>query len=98
MRIWQEIRIIFISLSVIVFFLATISSLDHPESNLLLLVASPKHNIMHFPFTAADVTRMQYFLKDFFVFTMHVPLTCCDNISATYIALNPIIHSRTKHV
>ena len=26
------------------------------------------------------------------------PLLFCDNISATYLDVNPILHSRTKHV
>lgn len=48
--------------------------------------------------TAADITWIQYLLKDLSIVMTQSPILYCDNISATYMALNPIMHSRTKHV
>ena len=28
----------------------------------------------------------------------HTLVILCDNLSATYLAVNPVLHSRTKHV
>ncbi|KAL5725454.1 hypothetical protein ACHQM5_008596 [Ranunculus cassubicifolius] len=47
---------------------------------------------------AAEVTWIQYLLRDLSVATIQAPIIYCDNVSATYMALNPITHSRTKHV
>ncbi|GAA0187190.1 transmembrane signal receptor [Lithospermum erythrorhizon] len=48
-------------------------------------------------FTAAEITWLQYILKDLCIALSSAPLVLCDNISATYLAHNPVLHSRTKY-
>jgi len=40
---------------------------------------------------------MEQQLEDFDIFLNHIPLKC-NNISATNLTKNPIIHSKTKHI
>lgn len=46
----------------------------------------------------AELTWVQYLLKDLGVFLSTPPMLFCDNVSATYLAFNPVFHARTKHV
>ncbi|GAA0154729.1 hypothetical protein LIER_37950 [Lithospermum erythrorhizon] len=47
---------------------------------------------------AAEVTWLQFLLKDLQVTLSEVPLALCDNISTTYLAYNLVLHSRSKHI
>jgi histone deacetylase 1/2 len=49
-------------------------------------------------YACADTLWIQSLLTE-----LRCPLTCpvllnCDNLSATYLAANPIFHARTKHI
>nr|CAN81183.1 hypothetical protein VITISV_010634 [Vitis vinifera] len=46
----------------------------------------------------AEVTWIEFLLRELHVCLSHPPLLLCDNISATYLAANPMLHARTKHV
>ena len=46
----------------------------------------------------AELTWMESLLYELQISFSPPPLLFCDNISATYVAVNPILHSRTKHV
>ena len=48
--------------------------------------------------TTADLHWIQFLVKDVGLFTVSTPRLFCDNISATYLAINPILHSRTQHI
>ena len=48
--------------------------------------------------TAAEITWLQYLLKDLRIPLLATPAILCDNISATYLAHNPVLHSRSKHI
>ena len=39
-----------------------------------------------------------YLLHDLGVFFRSVPTLYCDNMSALYMTVNPVMHARTKHV
>ena len=39
-----------------------------------------------------------YLLHDLGVFLRSVPTLYCDNMSALYMTVNPVMHARTKHV
>ena len=46
----------------------------------------------------AEVTWIESLLCELRVCLPHPPLFWCDNISATYLAANPVLHARKKHV
>ncbi|GAA0146319.1 hypothetical protein LIER_36289 [Lithospermum erythrorhizon] len=46
----------------------------------------------------AELTWIQYLLRDLHITLPSVPIAYCDNIAATYLAYKPITHSRTKHI
>ncbi|WMV07775.1 hypothetical protein MTR67_001160, partial [Solanum verrucosum] len=48
--------------------------------------------------TAAEMTWILYLLHDLGVFLRSVPTLYCDNMSALYMTVNPVMHARTKHV
>ncbi|KAH0716919.1 hypothetical protein KY285_012950 [Solanum tuberosum] len=48
--------------------------------------------------TIAEMTWIMYLLHDLGVFLRSVPTLYCDNLSALYIKVNPVMHARTKHV
>lgn len=48
--------------------------------------------------TIANVAWIQHLLCDLGVFLKTPPILYCDNLSATFLASNPIIHNRTRHV
>jgi hypothetical protein len=41
---------------------------------------------------------VQSLLKELGIFLKHPLSLWCDNLSATYLAVNPIFHARTKHI
>ena len=45
-----------------------------------------------------ELTRVESLLHELQISFSPPPLLFCDNISATYLVANPILHSRTKHV
>ncbi|XP_015169201.1 uncharacterized mitochondrial protein AtMg00810-like [Solanum tuberosum] len=48
--------------------------------------------------TAAEMTWILYLLHDPRVFLRSVPTLYCDNMSALYMMVNPVMHALTKHV
>ncbi|GAA0152880.1 transmembrane signal receptor [Lithospermum erythrorhizon] len=48
--------------------------------------------------TVAELTWIQYLLCDLQISLAHAPIVYCDNIAATYLAYNPVMHSRTKYI
>ncbi|KAL3835707.1 hypothetical protein ACJIZ3_010443 [Penstemon smallii] len=45
-----------------------------------------------------EVIWLQSLLTDLGIFASKPPILFCDNLGATYLSKNPIMHSRTKHV
>lgn len=45
-----------------------------------------------------DVIWVQSLLGELGIYLKFPPLLCCDNLGATYLAANPVMHSRTKHI
>ena len=41
---------------------------------------------------------VQALLKELRIFLRRAPSLWCDNLSAAYLAVNPIFHARTKHI
>ncbi|XP_060202698.1 uncharacterized mitochondrial protein AtMg00810-like [Lycium barbarum] len=48
--------------------------------------------------TVAEMTWITYILHDIGVYIRPVPILYCDNLSALYMTVNPVLHVRTKHV
>lgn len=48
--------------------------------------------------TSADVTWVRNLLAELQVNISSTPVIYCDNLSATYVAANPVFHSRMKHI
>ena len=46
----------------------------------------------------AEILWLQYLLQELRIPSSCVPLVYCDNLSAVYLAANPVLHARTKHV
>ena len=47
---------------------------------------------------AVEISRMQPILQELIVLLSTPPLLLSDNISVTYLATNPVLHARTKHI
>lgn len=47
---------------------------------------------------AAEIAWIQSILTELGVSCSAPPLLLCDNVSATYMSVNPVMHSRTKHI
>ena len=47
---------------------------------------------------AAEIAWTKSLLRELSITPTRPSLILCDNISATYLATNPILHARTKHV
>lgn len=47
---------------------------------------------------AAELTWLTYILRDVGVSLYTPPVLYCDNLSALYMTVNPILHARTKHI
>lgn len=48
--------------------------------------------------TSSELTWLQYMLTELHVSLASPPILWCDNIGATFLASNPVIHARTKHI
>ncbi|EPS67678.1 hypothetical protein M569_07096 [Genlisea aurea] len=48
--------------------------------------------------TAAEVTWIQFLLRDIKVELIKTPVLHCDNLSALHLTVNPVFHARSKHV
>lgn len=48
--------------------------------------------------TACEVLWLQSLLKDLGIFLTDSPTLWCDNLRATYLSVNLVLHARTKHV
>lgn len=48
--------------------------------------------------TASEVKWVLSLLSDLGLTLTHVPTIYCDNIGATYLCVNPVFHSRMKHL
>jgi histone deacetylase 1/2 len=46
----------------------------------------------------AETMWIQGLLKELCIFLRRAPILWCDNLSATYLAVNTIFHARTKHI
>ncbi|GAA0163395.1 transmembrane signal receptor [Lithospermum erythrorhizon] len=76
--------------------------------NSLVSWSSKKQNVVARSSTEAEyrslalcttkVCWIQNLLKELCVSSSRVPTILCDNMGATYLAINPVLHSRIKHV
>lgn len=48
--------------------------------------------------TTAEITWITYILRNIGVSLSTAPILFCDNLSALYMTVNPVLHARTKHV
>ncbi|RVW93780.1 Retrovirus-related Pol polyprotein from transposon RE2 [Vitis vinifera] len=48
--------------------------------------------------TITEITGLTFLLQDIGVPLAQPPHSFCDNISALYISVNPLFHSRSKHI
>ncbi|KAF5475573.1 hypothetical protein F2P56_007367 [Juglans regia] len=48
--------------------------------------------------TTCEVLWIQSLLRELGIFLQDPPKLWCDNLGATYLTVNPILHARTKHV
>ncbi|KAJ3676869.1 hypothetical protein LUZ60_002593 [Juncus effusus] len=46
----------------------------------------------------AELVWIQFLLRELHILLKEVPILWCDNIGATYLAINPLFHARTKHI
>lgn len=48
--------------------------------------------------STTKVTWLQHLFREIQVSQSHCPIIWCDNIGTTCLAMNPVFHSRTKHI
>jgi histone deacetylase 1/2 len=48
--------------------------------------------------TTTEIMWIQGLLKELGVYMTRAPSLWCDNLGATYLAVNPVFHARTKHI
>lgn len=46
----------------------------------------------------AEIAWVQSLLRELVILLQQKPTVSCDNISATFYCVNPILHSRMKHI
>ena len=49
-------------------------------------------------YTTADLQWILYLLRELGISLRQPPTLRCDNVSATYLASNKVLHARTKHI
>lgn len=47
---------------------------------------------------SCELLWIQSLLKEFAIFLSKPPILWCDNLSVTYLSVNPMLYARTKHV
>ncbi|XP_070039629.1 uncharacterized mitochondrial protein AtMg00810-like [Nicotiana tomentosiformis] len=47
---------------------------------------------------ASELTWLEFLLRKISCFSSFTPVLWCDNLSAIYLTINPVFHSRTKHM
>ncbi|GAA0156122.1 hypothetical protein LIER_38218 [Lithospermum erythrorhizon] len=68
------------------------------RNRLQFLVPTTKAVYKCLPAAIAELTWIHYLLCDLQVTLPTTPIAYCDNIAATYLAYNPVFHSRTKYI
>lgn len=48
--------------------------------------------------TTAELTKVSFILRDIGIYQNRPQILFCDNISALHMTVNPVFHSRTKHI
>lgn len=48
--------------------------------------------------TTCEILWLQSLVKELEIFLTHSPTLWCDNLGVTYLSVNPMLHSRTKHM
>lgn len=48
--------------------------------------------------TAVELSWLQIIFGQLCIYLNNPPVIWCDNIGATYLAVNPVFHARTKHI
>jgi hypothetical protein len=48
--------------------------------------------------TSAELTWISFILCDIGLYQSRPPILFCDNLSALHMTINPVFHSRTKHI
>lgn len=49
-------------------------------------------------YSTIDLQWMFFLLCELSIAFHQPPLLYCDNVSSTYLASNPVLHARTKHI
>uniref|UniRef100_A0A2N9FFL0 Reverse transcriptase Ty1/copia-type domain-containing protein n=1 Tax=Fagus sylvatica TaxID=28930 RepID=A0A2N9FFL0_FAGSY len=48
--------------------------------------------------TSAELTWISFILRDIGLYQSRPPVLFCDNLSSLHMTINPVFHSRTKHI
>jgi histone deacetylase 1/2 len=80
------------------FFLALISLHGVPDKQPTVSRSSTEAEYKSVANATAEIMWVQSLLKELGIFLKHPLSLWCDNLSATYLAVNPIFHARTKHI
>lgn len=79
-------------------FLDHISLLGVPKSMPRSPAYLQKPNTNQWPIWLCELLWLQSLLKELGIFLTNPPTLFCDNLGATYLLVNPVLHSRTKQV
>lgn len=81
-----------------VFFLVSIEFCGLAKKYLRISHSSFEAKYPSIAFSLTESCWISHLLQNLGV-SLRYPLTiCCDNLSTTYIAANPVLHARTKHI
>lgn len=70
----------------------------HLQSNMLSLAQTLNCSIMLYLLRSCELTLILSLLRDISQPCVCIPIVFCNNLSTTYLAANPVLHSRSKHV